>query len=87
MCGKGGSDPQSLWKIKKWLYISLEILVRTPSPLEKHMDPWGPIATRGGQYDPLWNTLINKKKNKAKQNCLDRSVIIMHRQINSSDSQ
>ena len=39
--GTGGPD---LLKMKYWLYVSLEILVRTP--LEKQLDPLGPITSR-----------------------------------------
>ena len=42
---EGGQDfPDSL-ENHKWLYVSLEILVQTP--LEKQLDPFGPIASRG----------------------------------------
>ena len=47
--GERGSGPLPQ-ENHKWLCVSLEFLVRIH--FEKHLDPSGPIAFRGGPYGP-----------------------------------
>ena len=42
----------------KWLYVSLEFLVRIT--LEKRLGPSGPIASWERSVRPMWNTLMNE---------------------------
>ena len=44
----------------KWLYVSLEIMVRTT--LDKQLDSASPIASRGRLVCPSVNSTINLKK-------------------------
>ena len=48
----GGREfgPPTPGETHKVLYVSLEILV--PHSLEKQLDPWGPIASRGRSVLP-----------------------------------
>ena len=52
MGGRDGLDPL---ENHKWLFVSLEIVVRTPH--EKQLDLSGPVASRWGLYGHLYGPL------------------------------
>ena len=52
VCEEGGAGcPDPHLENHKWLLVSLKIQVRTP--LEKQLDPSGPLLLEGGSYSPL----------------------------------
>ena len=59
--GGGGCGPDTLRKSQ--VAIRFIKITRTdpPPPLEKHLDPMGPMASRGGPYGILRKALMTKK--------------------------
>ena len=60
---RGGGGDLPPWKLTSCymiLYVSLEILVRTP--LEKHLDPQVQLHLEGGPYGPPCNTLMTEAR-------------------------
>ena len=58
--GRQGTGPPPPLENHKWLYVSLEVLIR--SPLKKLLETLGPIASRGKVVLPSVKFVVETKK-------------------------